>query len=110
MKTSFTLHSFRTFAVRKVALSVALVSAAIVARADHFYTNNAAGDFNVPGYWDPNSVPNDNTHNNNGVNNVVLIQAGDPVWNHGDTLAGSVNGASGAHLQTGSANNTAGGP
>src|SRR3974377_1854666 len=102
-------QSFRTFAFRKVALSVALVSAAIASRADHYYTNNATGDYNVASYWDPNGVPNDNTHNDNGSNNVVLIQPGDPVWNHGDTLAGSADNTSGAYLQTGSTNNTGGG-
>jgi autotransporter-associated beta strand protein len=107
MKTSFTPRSFRTVAVHVVALSVALT--AIVVRADHFYTNNATGDFNVANYWNPNGIPNDNTHNNNGSNNVVLIQAGDPLWQHGDTLAGDANGASGAYLQTGSTNNTGGG-
>src|ERR1043166_5515721 len=107
MKTSSIPNSFRTIAVRTVALSVAL--AAIVSRADHFYTNNATGDYNVANYWNPNGVPNDNTHNNNGSNNVVLIQAGDPLWQHGDTLAGDVGGASGAYLQPGSTNNTGGG-
>ena len=101
MKTLSIPNRCLTFAVRKVALSVALVAATIAARADHFYTNNATGDYNIPAFWDPNGVPNDNTHNNNGSNNIVLIQAADPVWNHGDTLAGDANGASGAYLQTG---------
>ncbi|HSU55592.1 MAG TPA: autotransporter-associated beta strand repeat-containing protein, partial [Candidatus Dormibacteraeota bacterium] len=95
--------------LKLLATAVALVSATNVSRADHFYTNNASGDYNVPSNWDPNSVPNDNTHNDNGTNNVVLIQAGDPVWNHGDTLAGSADNTSGAYLQTGSTNNTGGG-
>jgi fibronectin-binding autotransporter adhesin len=108
-RTSSTLNPGRSSQLKLLASAVALVSAAIVSRADHFYTNNASGDYNVPTYWDPNSVPNDNTHNNNGVNNVVLIQGGDPVWNHGDTLAGSADSTSGAYLQTGSTNNTGGG-
>jgi autotransporter-associated beta strand protein len=86
---------------------VALVSVAAVSRADHYYTNNATGDYNVANYWDPNGVPNDNTHNNSGQ--TVLIQAGDPVWNHGDTLAGSTDGTTGYYIQTGSTNNTGGG-
>ncbi len=95
--------------IRLLVTAVTLFSTAVVSRADHFYTNNATGDFNVANFWDPNGVPNDNTHNNNGSNNVVLIQNGDPIWNHGDTLAGSVASTSGAYLQTGSTNNTGGG-
>src|ERR1041385_3114141 len=67
MKNSFTPRSFRTVAVCTVALTMAL--AASVARADHSYTNNATGDYNVATYWNPNGVPGDNTHNNNGSNN-----------------------------------------
>jgi autotransporter-associated beta strand protein len=108
-KTSPTLNSSRSRQLKSCVTAVALISAAIVSRADHFYTNNAPGDYNVPANWDPNGVPNDNTHNNNGTNNFVIIQAGDPVWNHGDTLAGSADNTAGAWLQTGSTNNTGGG-
>ena len=111
MKTpinSKTHNSGRSSQLKLLATVVALVSAAAVSRADHFYTNNATGDYNVAGFWDPNGVPGDNTHNNNGSANVVLIQPGDPVWNHGDTLAGDANGTSGAYLQTGSTNNIGG--
>lgn len=99
----------RASQLKLLAITVGYLSAAAIASADHFYTNNATGDFNVPAFWDPNGVPNDNTHNNNGSNNVVLIQSGDPVWNHGDTLAGSADNTAGAYLQTGSTNNTGGG-
>ena len=40
---------------------------------------------------------------------MVLIQPGDPAWQHGDTLAGNGDGTSGAYLQTGSTNITGGG-
>lgn len=109
IRTASTSSSSRSNQLKKLAAVIALVSVAVISRADHFYTNNATGDYNVTNYWDPNSVPNDNTHNNNGSNNVVLIQDGDPIWNHGDTLAGDADGASGAYLQTGSTNNTGGG-
>jgi autotransporter-associated beta strand protein len=108
-RTSSPLNPSRSSQFKLLATAVALVSAAIVSRADHYYTNNASGDYTVSAYWDPNGVPNDNTHNNNGSNNVVLIQAGDPLWQHGDTLAGSADNTSGAYLQTGSTNNTGGG-
>jgi len=112
MKTSRALtasNPCRLNRAKLLAAAVGLLSGAVAAQADHYYTNNATGDYNVPAYWDPNGVPNDNTHNNSGSNNVVLIQAGDPVWNHGDTLAGSADNTSGAYLQTGSTNNTGGG-
>src|SRR3569832_404984 len=72
-KTSSLINPCRLSQLKVLAAAIALVSSAMVSRADHFYTNNASGDFNVPANWDPNSVPNDNTHNNNGTNNVVLI-------------------------------------
>ena len=97
--------------MKLLATAVALASVAVVSRAESYYTNNATGDYNVASYWDPNVVPNNNTNscNNNGSNNVVLIQPGDPVWQHGDTLAGDADNTSGAWLQTGSTNNTGGG-
>ncbi|HZI33364.1 MAG TPA: hypothetical protein VFF11_13570, partial [Candidatus Binatia bacterium] len=111
MKTPQNLSTAKPGRLNQIKLlsTAALLAAAAVSRADHFYTNNATGDYNVASYWDPNGVPNDNTHNDNGSNNVVLIQAGDPLWAHGDTLAGSANNTSGAYLQTGSTNNTGGG-
>jgi len=71
------------------------------------------GDFNVPASWNGtyidganNSSPNPNCSNDNGSNNIVLIQPGDPAWYHGDTLAGNANNTTGAYIQTGSTNNT----
>ena len=66
-------------------------------------------DYNVAGSWNPSGVPTGNASNDSGSNNVVLIQPGDPVWQHGDTLAGNGAGTSGSYLQTGSTNNTGGG-
>ncbi len=89
-------------------LAAALMTPAATALAQSFYTNNSTGDFNVAAYWNPNGVPSGdvNAANDNGSNDVVLIQPGDPVWSHGDTLAGQTPGDSGAYLQTGSTNDT----
>ena len=61
--------------------------------------------------WTGGIVPGagDNTINDNGSNNVVLLRDGDPLWQHGDTLAGNADNTTGAYLQTGSTNNTGGG-
>ncbi|HWD21213.1 MAG TPA: autotransporter-associated beta strand repeat-containing protein [Verrucomicrobiae bacterium] len=71
----------------------------------------ATGDYNNPASWNGtyNGSSNPNTSDDNGSNNVVLILPGDPVWQHGDTLAGNGAGTSGAYRQTGSTNNTGGG-
>ena len=68
-------------------------------------------DYNVAGSWNPSGVPSGgvNASNDSGTNNVVLIQPGDPLWQHGDTLAGNGAGTAGKYLQTGSTNNTGGG-
>ncbi len=67
---------------------------------------NGTSDFNNAAGWSPNGVPTGNASNDSGSTNVVLIQPGDPVWGHGDTLAGQGSGTSGSYLQTGSTNNT----
>lgn len=77
------------------------------------YWQGGSNDFNNAAYWtgayidtSGDSSPNPNCDNDTGTNNVILIQAGDPPWYHGDTLAGNNNGNSGAYLQTGGTNNT----
>lgn len=68
-------------------------------------------DYNNPASWNGtyNGSSNPNVTDDSGSNNVVLIQPGDPVWQHGDTLAGNAANTSGAYLQTGSTNNSGGG-
>lgn len=75
------------------------------------YWQGGTSDYNVPASWTGiyNDPSNPNCANDSGSNNVVLIQPGDPVWQHGDTLAGNEASTSGAYLQTGSTNNTGGG-
>ncbi len=70
-------------------------------------------DFNNATNWNgtyidgsDNATPNPNCTDDQGSNNVVLIQPGDVAWYHGDTLAGNGANASGAYLQTGSTNFT----
>jgi autotransporter-associated beta strand protein/T5SS/PEP-CTERM-associated repeat protein len=94
--------------IKSLALTAGLIASAATVFAQSFYTNST-GDFNVPASWSPNGVPTGNAANDNGSNNVVLIQVADPIWAHGDTLAGQTDGSSGAYLQTGSTNNTGGG-
>lgn len=102
-----TIRPGRWFQARALALAAGLALAAVPALAQSFYTNST-GDFNVANSWSPNGVPSGsgNATDDNGSNNVVLIQAGDPAWLHGDTLAGQTSGTSGAYLQTGSTNDT----
>ena len=72
--------------------------------ADSFWQGGTS-DFNVGASWNPAGVPaGGNAINDSGSNNVVLVQAGDPVWSPWDIRAGDGAGASGAYLQTGSTN------
>src|SRR5689334_2104052 len=66
------------------------------------------GDFDNPASWNGTYIggSNPNCSNDTGTNNFVLIQPGDVVWQHGDTLAGNGANTSGSYLQTGSTNNT----
>src|SRR5215469_5697577 len=91
--------------LKTLALAAGLIASAATGSAQSFYTNST-GDFNVDASWSPNGVPSGNVNatDDNGSNNVVLIQPGDPPWGHGDTLAGQTAGSSGAYLQTGSTN------
>ena len=91
--------------INVLALTALLIVPATSSHAQAFWTGGTS-DFNVPGSWNPVGVPTGNAANDSGLGNVVLIQAGDPVWGHGDTLAGQTSGDSGAYLQTGSTNNT----
>src|ERR1039458_2313491 len=100
----------RLFQVKTTTLVAALAVSAATAPAQTLWTGGTA-DYNNPALWNGtyNGGSNPNTSNDNGSNNVVLIQPGDPLWQHGDTLAGNGNNTSGAYLQTGSTNNTGGG-
>src|SRR6266487_2966690 len=59
------------------------------------YTNAAAWGGTVPG-------GGDHAINNNGANNVVQINAGDPAWTVVDLIAGNADNTSGAYEQNGS--------
>jgi autotransporter-associated beta strand protein len=71
---------------------------------------NTTGDFNNASSWNPNTIPTGtvNCTVDNGA--TILIQPGDPVFQHGDTLAGNAAGTTGSWLQTGSTNFTGAGP
>lgn len=98
------------FQIRSLTLAAALIVPAATGFSQTLWTN-VTGDYNVASSWSPNVVPTGtvNCTDDNGSNNVILIQAGDPVFQHGDTLAGNAANTSGAWLQTGSTNNTGGG-
>ena len=93
------------------ALSAGLVFSATQSPAQTAWIGTNA-DFNYSTNWNGTyidvgtSSPNPNCTDDNGSNSTVLIQPGDPIWYHGDTLAGNANNTSGAYIQTGSTNNT----
>ena len=93
-----------------LALAALLLVPAASTFAQSFWSGGTS-DFNVAGSWSGTYIggSNPNCANDSGSNNVVLIQTGDPLWQHGDTLAGQGAGTSGSYLQTGSTNNTGGG-
>src|SRR5271157_2646984 len=95
----------RTSQISVLTLVAVLIMPAATAFGQAFWTGGTS-DYNVAGSWNPTGVPTGNAANDSGSNNVVLIQPGDPVWGHGDTLAGQTAGSSGSYLQTGSTNNT----
>jgi len=96
--------------IKTLTLAAALAVPALTASAQTLWTGGTA-DYNNPALWNGtyNGGSNPNTSNDNGSNNVVLIQPADPTWQHGDTLAGNGDNTSGAYLQTGSINDTGGG-
>src|ERR1035441_1261233 len=92
-----------------LALAAALLLPAASALAQSFWSGGTS-DFNVAGSWSGAYIGGTpNCANDSGSANVVLIKPGDPVWQHGDTIAGQGAGTSGSYLQTGSTNNTGGG-
>jgi len=97
-------------AKKYLALAAVLLVPAASTLAQSFWSGGTS-DYNVAGSWSGpyNTTNNPNCANDSGSNNVVLIQPGDPVWQHGDTIAGQGSGTSGSYLQTGSTNNTGGG-
>ncbi len=93
-----------------MALAAALILPGTTAIGQSFWSGGTS-DFNNAASWSGTYIgsSNPNCANDSGSNNVVLIEPGDPVWQHGDTLAGQTAGSTGAYLQTGSTNNTGGG-
>jgi len=77
----------------------------------HWLGGTGAFNWNSAGLWDgqfTSNPGNPNCTDDQGTNNVVLIQAGDD-WQHGDTLSGNAAGTGGAYLQTGGTNENLGG-
>jgi autotransporter-associated beta strand protein len=97
-------------AIKLLTLAVGLAMPAATGWAQTLWQGGTS-DYNNPASWNGifNDPSNPNCSNDSGSNNVVLIEPGDPIWQHGDTLAGNGNNTSGAYLQTGSTNNTGGG-
>jgi fibronectin-binding autotransporter adhesin len=104
-KTSLTVKLGCLSQINVLTLAAVLTGSVATSHAQSFW-NGGTSDFNVGASWNPTGVPSGNAANDSGLGNVVLIQPGDPVWGHGDTLAGQTAGASGSYLQTGSTNNT----
>ena len=109
-KTPTTSISGRLAQFKTLALSAGLMASTAAAFGQTFWSGGTS-DFNNPASWSGTYIggSNPNCANDSGSNNVVLIQPGDAIWQHGDTLAGNGANASGAYLQTGSTNNTGGG-
>lgn len=83
-----------------------LLSAASAMAQTHWLGGPGIIDFNNAALWDgqfTSNPGNPNCTDDQGTNNVILIQAGDD-WQHGDTLSGNAAGTSGAYLQTGGTN------
>lgn len=92
--------------IKILALAAGLITIAGTGFAQTLWQGGTS-DYNVPASWSgAYNTGNPNCTDDSGSNNVVLIQPGDPVWFHGDTLAGNGANTSGAYLQTGSTNNT----
>jgi autotransporter-associated beta strand protein len=100
--------SFRT--KKYFAFAGALLLSAAAALAQTLWIGGTA-DWNNAANWNPNTIPSGsvNCTDDNGSNNIILIQPGDPIFQHGDTLAGNADNTSGAWVQNGSTNNTGGG-
>jgi len=95
-----------------LALAAALLVPAVTALAQTQWSGGTgANDYNNTANWSGGVIPSGtvNCTDDAGSNNIILIQPGDPVFQHGDTLAGNAANTSGAWLQTGSTNNTGGG-
>jgi autotransporter-associated beta strand protein len=96
-----------------LALAALLLLPATAGLADSYWQGGTS-DFNNPASWSLGVVPtagpaaSQNADNDSGSNNVVLIKAGDPVWNPWDIRAGDGANASGSYLQTGDTINVGG--
>src|SRR3974390_537904 len=97
-KNSTTFNLSRLSQVRILGLAAGFILPAASGLGQTLWISNTQ-DYNNPAFWNgpytDGSTPNPNTSNDNGTNNVVLIQPGDPTWQHGDTLAGNGAGTSG---------------
>jgi autotransporter-associated beta strand protein len=67
------------------------------------YWTGGAADFNSSARWAAGMVPQFSTNaiDDNGSNNVVQFNAGDPAWNPGGLWAGDGTNANGAYVQGG---------
>jgi autotransporter-associated beta strand protein len=102
--------------IKILTLAAALTLPAATGLAQSFWSGGS-NDFNNASYWSgtfnytpPLASGLAADVNNEGSNDVVLIQPGDPVWNHAGLIAGSLANTSGAYLQTGSTNNAGSNP
>jgi len=85
-----------------LAISAAL-SAGTARAVDIFWTAGTAS-YNNGANWTGGVIPGTGDHaiNNNGSNNVVQINPGDPAWSVVDLIAGNADNASGSYVQSGS--------
>jgi autotransporter-associated beta strand protein len=94
--------------------ALALMVAAFVGAPDakaisDIYWDGGTADFNIGTNWVGGVVPTgNNAENDNGSNNVVLINIGDPAWNPWDVRAGNENNDSGAFAMYGGTINLGG--
>ena len=104
-----TSRSGRHSRLKILALTAALLAPAAGLLAQTQWIGGlGTNDYNNASLWNPSGVPGGtiNCTDDAGSNNVILIQAGDPAFQHGDTLAGNAANTSGTWLQTGSTNFT----
>ncbi len=102
MKKSLTLNRAYPFNTAALVPAVLICLSSLVTRAaDIFWTDGTASYTNAAAWGGTVPGPSDNAINNNGANNVVQINNGDPDWTIVDLQAGSVIGTAGAFTQNG---------
>jgi fibronectin-binding autotransporter adhesin len=92
-----------------LALATVAVSAATVTEAADFFWSGGTGTYNNAANWG-GTIPGagDNASNNNGSNNVVQINVGDPDWTLSDLSSGGADSTTGAIVQNGQTVTTTG--